>query len=152
MAASNAHNKLQTPASEHGPVMLKLCTCRSLACLGLALPSPASAPQPLKLWLRAQKYREHFSDGSDERLADLYDQLDSNHDGHVDFLSWSEKVRLVMRFRPELRLWAMYCMPPVGPPRHADLLSWSNEVTLVIRSPAVFRDVACVLFLACTLK
>ena len=42
--------------------------------------------------LAAQHYRETFSDGSDERLAELYDQLDTNHTGHVDFLSWSEKV------------------------------------------------------------
>ena len=42
--------------------------------------------------LAAQHYQETFSDGSDERLAELYDQLDTNHTGHVDFLSWSEKV------------------------------------------------------------
>ena len=42
--------------------------------------------------LGLQRYREEFTDGSDERLAELYDQLDTDHTGKVDFLSWSDKV------------------------------------------------------------
>ena len=39
-----------------------------------------------------QVYRREFSDGTDERLDELYDQLDSQHTNHVDFLTWSERV------------------------------------------------------------
>lgn len=41
-----------------------------------------------------QVYRREFSDGTDERLDELYDQLDSQHTNHVDFLTWSERVRM----------------------------------------------------------
>ncbi len=41
-----------------------------------------------------QVYEQLFSDATEERIEKLFDYLDCDHSGYVDYLSWSRAVKL----------------------------------------------------------
>ena len=44
-----------------------------------------------------QVYEQLFSDATEERIEKLFDYLDCDHSGYVDYLSWSRAVKLEVR-------------------------------------------------------
>lgn len=48
-----------------------------------------------------QVYAELFSDGTPERMDQLFRYLDKDHTGCIDFLSWSRRIRLQVDCSPD---------------------------------------------------
>ena len=44
--------------------------------------------------MRCQVYSELFSDGTPERMDQLFRYLDKDGTGYIDYLSWSRRIRL----------------------------------------------------------
>ena len=62
-----------------------------------------------------QVYREMFTDATPERTERMFHYLDADNTGYIDYLGWSQTVKLQVRLLlPPLQLAAdvVYAVPP----------------------------------------
>lgn len=44
--------------------------------------------------MSVQVYDQLFSDSTPERMDEIYDQLDVNHEGKVNYWAWSKRIKI----------------------------------------------------------